>query len=258
MKTMQIFNFPISVGKYQDYIEYIMSSASDGRSQYIYVANVHMVVEAFWNKSFSEKVRQAGLVTPDGKPLTWALRLLHGIKQDRVAGMDVLPALLRQSEKSQTPVYIYGGTEELLCGTQKYLDQKYPDLCIRGLYSPPFRELTPEEEMRTIEAINDSGAKLVFVVLGCPKQEQWMASMAGKINAVMIGIGGALPVLVGMQKRAPKWMQNAGLEWLFRLLQEPRRLFKRYFVTNSVFIYLLSRELVKKTFARKFENHEMN
>jgi N-acetylglucosaminyldiphosphoundecaprenol N-acetyl-beta-D-mannosaminyltransferase len=82
--------------------------------------------------------------------------------------------------------------------------------------------------------------------------------MAGRINAVMIGIGGALPVLIGMQKRAPKWMQNAGLEWLFRLLQEPRRLFKRYFVTNSVFIYLLSRELVKKTFARKFENHEMN
>ncbi|HEY4111792.1 WecB/TagA/CpsF family glycosyltransferase [Puia sp.] len=258
MKTMQIFNFPISVGKYQDYIEYIMQSASNGSSQYIYVANVHMVVEAFWNKSFNEKVRHAGLVTPDGKPLTWALRLLHGIKQDRVAGMDILPALLKQSEKSQTPVYIYGGTDDLLSRTRHYLDRKYPDICIKGLYSPPFRELTPEEEDRTVERINSSGAKLLFVVLGCPKQEQWMASMAGRINAVMIGIGGALPVLIGMQKRAPKWMQDAGLEWLFRFLQEPRRLFKRYFVTNSVFLYLLSRELVHRTFTKKFENHEMN
>ena len=188
MKTMQILNFPISIGKYQDYIEYIMNSASNGRSQYIYVANVHMVVEAFWNKSFSEKVRHAGLVTPDGKPLTWALRLLHGIKQDRVAGMDILPALLKQSETNQTPVYIYGGTENLLNRTQNYLDRHYPNLHIKGLYSPPFRALTPEEEERTIERINTSGAKLLFVVLGCPKQEQWMASMAGRINAVMIGI----------------------------------------------------------------------
>jgi N-acetylglucosaminyldiphosphoundecaprenol N-acetyl-beta-D-mannosaminyltransferase len=138
------------------------------------------------------------------------------------------------------------------------MDRHYPNLHIRGLYSPPFRALTPEEEERTIERINSSGAKLLFVVLGCPKQEQWMASMAGRINAVMIGIGGALPVLIGMQKRAPKWMQRAGLEWLFRLLQEPRRLFKRYFVTNSVFLYLLSRELVTRTFTKKFEAHEMN
>ena len=142
--------------------------------------------------------------------------------------------------------------------TRAYLDDNYPDLSIKGLYSPPFRALTPEEETRTIEKINASGAKLVFVVLGCPKQEQWMASMAGKVNAVMIGIGGALPVLIGIQKRAPKWMQNAGLEWLFRLVQEPKRLFKRYAVTNSVFLYLLSRELVKKTFSRKFEPHELN
>ncbi len=258
MKKMQVLNFPISIGKYQDYIEYIINSATTGVSEYIYVANVHMVVEAFWNKSFSEKVRKAIVVTPDGKPLTWALRLLYGIKQDRVAGMDVLPALLKKSEKMQLPVYIYGGTESLLQKTSLYLNSHYPNLVINGLYSPPFRDLTKEEETRTIERINESGAKLVFVVLGCPKQEQWMASMAGKVNAVMIGIGGALPVMVGLQKRAPKWMQNAGLEWLFRLLLEPRRLFKRYAVTNSVFLYLLSRELVKKTFSRKFEPHEMN
>src|ERR1700753_1185351 len=118
MQTRQILNFPISIGRYQDYIEYIMESASSGVSQYIYVANVHMVVEAFWNKSFSEKVRKAGRVTPDGKPPTSGRRLLHGVKQDRVAGMDVLPALLKRSEKTQVPVYIYGGTEDLLSRTR--------------------------------------------------------------------------------------------------------------------------------------------
>jgi N-acetylglucosaminyldiphosphoundecaprenol N-acetyl-beta-D-mannosaminyltransferase len=258
MKKMQVLNFPISIGKYQDYIEYIIDSATTGVSEYIYVANVHMVVEAFWNKSFSDKVRAASLVTPDGKPLTWALRLLHGIKQDRVAGMDVLPALLTKSEKMQLPLYIYGGTEALLFKTREYLTKHYPALVINGFYSPPFRELTPEEETKAIDDINQSGAKLVFVVLGCPKQEQWMANMLGRIKAVMIGIGGALPVLVGLQKRAPKWMQNAGLEWLFRLLQEPRRLFRRYAVTNSIFLYLLSRELVRKTLNRKLEPHELN
>lgn len=251
-------NFPISIGKYQDYIEYIIDSAQAGASQYIYVANVHMVVEAFWNKSFSEKVSKASVVTPDGMPLTWALRLLHGIKQDRVAGMDVLPALLNRSEKMRLPVYIYGGTESLLIHTRDYLQSHYPDLVVNGLYSPPFRELTKEEENKIIDQLNSSGAKLIFVVLGCPKQEQWMASMAGRIKAVMIGIGGALPVLVGLQKRAPRWMQRLGLEWLFRLSLEPRRLFKRYAVTNSVFLYLLSKELVKKTFVRKLEHHELN
>src|ERR1700760_10648 len=128
MKKMQILNFPITVGKYQDYIEDIIDRANAGVSQYIYVANVHMVVEAFWNKSFSEKVSKASVVTPDGMPLTWALRILHGIKQDRVAGRDVLPALLKRSEKMQLPVYIYGGTETLLGHTHDYLQSHYPNL----------------------------------------------------------------------------------------------------------------------------------
>jgi N-acetylglucosaminyldiphosphoundecaprenol N-acetyl-beta-D-mannosaminyltransferase len=246
MKKIKIFNFPISIGKYQDYIESIIESAKSGKGKYIYVANVHMVIEAFWNKSFSEKVNNAWVVTPDGKPLTWALRLLHGIKQDRVAGMDVLPELLKRAENINMPVCIYGGTPELLSKTDEYIKTNYPDLKINGLFSPPFRALTIEEDLEVINNINNSGAAIVFVVLGCPKQEAWMASMTGKVTAVMIGIGGALPVMVGVQKRAPLWMQNAGLEWLFRLCLEPRRLFKRYALTNSVFLYLLSKEMVKK------------
>jgi len=245
MRKLTIFNFPVSVGKYQDYLDDIISSAVSRTSKYIYVANVHMLIEAYMSKSFLEKVYNAFMVTPDGKPLTWALKLLYGIKQDRVAGMDILPALLDRAEKSKLPVFIYGGTGSLLERTGEYIRQHYPGLLVSGMYSPPFHEPTPEEESRVIEQINNAAPGIVFTVLGCPKQEKWMASMQGRIHSVMIGIGGALSVLVGIQKRAPKWMQDASLEWFFRFCLEPRRLFKRYAVTNSFFLYLLSKELLK-------------
>ena len=114
------------------------------------------------------------------------------------------------------------------------------------MYSPPFRQLTSAEENNIIENINRSGAKLVFVILGCPKQERWMASAKGRVNAFMIGVGGSLPVMIGLQKRAPRWMQTAGLEWFFRLSQEPGRLFKRYAVTNTFFIYLFCKAYLRK------------
>ena len=251
MRKLTIFNFPISVGKYNEYLDSIIESAGLGISKYIYVANVHMLVEAYMNKSFLDKVCNAFMITPDGKPLTWALKLIYGIKQDRVAGMDILPALLERAEKTRLPVFIYGGTESLLERAEEYINENYPDLLITGLYSPPFNDPTPEEESKVIEQINKDSPGIVFTVLGCPKQEKWMASMQGRINSVMIGIGGALSVLVGIQKRAPVWMQKASLEWFYRLCLEPRRLFKRYAVTNSFFLYLLGKELIKKTFSRK-------
>lgn len=172
--------------------------------------------------------------------------MLYGIDQPRIAGMDLLPRLLSVAESYQLPVFFYGGTEQMQEKTRAFLSTKYPDLILAGFVSPPFRRLSEKEENDHINQINHSGAKLLFVVLGCPKQEKWMASMKGKISACMIGIGGALPVLIGLQKRAPGWMQKAGLEWFFRLMQEPKRLFKRYLVTNSKFLFLLSRALVKK------------
>jgi N-acetylglucosaminyldiphosphoundecaprenol N-acetyl-beta-D-mannosaminyltransferase len=130
-----------------------------------------------------------------------------------------------------------------------FCENHYPVLKLVGLYSPPFRALTKEEEV--ILNINASGAGFVFVALGCPKQEKWMAAMKGRINACMVGIGGALPVMIGMQKRAPVWMQKASLEWLYRLIQEPQRLFKRYAVTNTMFIVLLFTQWLKLKFSKK-------
>jgi N-acetylglucosaminyldiphosphoundecaprenol N-acetyl-beta-D-mannosaminyltransferase len=151
----------------------------------------------------------------------------------------LLPDLLRAASQHAIPVFFYGGTEKILSVISEYVKEHYPTIPTVGSYSPPFRALTPDEEIEVINKINKSGAKLVFVSLGCPKQERWMASMKGRIKATMIGVGAAFSTLSGVRKIAPRWMRRSGLEWLYRLFQEPKRLFKRYLYTNTKFIFLI-------------------
>lgn len=244
MNKIKLFNIAVSTGPYKDFVKFLINSAKEKESQYTCVANVHMLIEAYQDKAFCNVVTNANVITPDGKPLSWALQMLYGIKQDRVAGMDLLPDLLSEAIIQKLPVYFYGGSVELLNRTHVHIQQFYPKLNVVGFNSPPYRTLTADEDELIVEDINKSNAALVFVILGCPKQEKWMASMKGRINSLMIGVGGALPVMVGMQKRAPRWMQNSGLEWVFRLVLEPRRLVKRYLVTNSIFVYLLMKKYI--------------
>ena len=254
MNKVSINGFGVSTGSYRLFIEEIIDRAKKMSSGYVCVANVHMFVESYTNKNFKRIIDEADIVTPDGKPLCWYLKLKHGIKQERVAGMDLLPDLLATMEKEQLPVYFYGGTQQLLDETSFYLHKYYPHLPLAGLYSPPFRPLTDTEQSEIIERINLAKPAIVFVILGCPRQEIWMAAMKNKINATMIGVGGALPVLTGLQLRAPVWMQKSGLEWFYRLMQEPRRLFKRYAVTNTYFLYLLVRDLLAIGSSKKLYN----
>lgn len=244
-KSDTLISFPVSTGTYDDMLQHIINRTYTGQSAFVCIANVHMVVTAYQDVTFASLLKRADVVTPDGLPLTWALRLLYGIRQPRVAGMDLLPDLVRMAEQAAIPIFFYGSTHEVLGITRKHLEKKYPLLIIAGTYSPPFRVLTPEEESEIANTINDSGARLVFVALGCPKQEKWMASMKNKITSVMVGVGGALPVMIGMQKRAPLWMQRSGLEWVYRLYQEPQRLFKRYAATNFIFVYLFTKEFIR-------------
>lgn len=246
MNKLSLISIDINSGTPNEFIDEIASIAVKKKSQYVCVANVHMLIEAHKDHAFANIINNANVITPDGMPLTWAIWLLHRIKQDRVAGMDLLPALLKKASNLQLPVFFYGGTEEMMTRTREHLKFHFPDIKLAGTYSPPFRKLTQEEDENVIQMINNSNAALVFVVLGCPKQERWMSAMHRKINAVMIGIGGALPVMINMQKRAPKWMQQLGLEWFFRLMLEPKRLFKRYAVSNSTFFYLIILELYRK------------
>ncbi|HLK28112.1 MAG TPA: WecB/TagA/CpsF family glycosyltransferase [Puia sp.] len=251
MQRDQLIHFDISIGSYPSFIDNIISLAKQKSSSYVCVANVHMFVEAYLDKNFNQVIEQADIVTPDGKPLTWGLRMLKGIKQDRVAGSDILPDLIKESERLGLSVFFYGGSQKMLDDTSEFLKTNHTNLKVAGLYSPPFRKLSDDENNKMVSMINDSGADIVMVVLGCPKQEKWMASMKGKINAVMIGVGGALPLFIGAQKRAPNWMQKIGLEWLFRLAIEPRRLFKRYASTNPYFIYIVFKEFFRLRVLRK-------
>lgn len=250
MDKLNVVSIPVSTGSYADFINNMVITAGKKKSEYACVANVHMLVEAHKNRRFAQVIEEAGYVTPDGKPISWAIRLLYGIKQERVAGMTLLPDLLKAAEDAGLPVFFYGGTEEMLQKTAAHVNQRFPALTVAGTHSPPFRNLTALEEKKVAEKINASGAALVFAILGCPKQEKWMASMKGRVNAVMVGVGGALPVMIGEQKRAPLWMQKAGLEWFFRMMQEPGRLFKRYAITNSIFVYLLMKAYLQKKLLR--------
>jgi len=242
----QILSLSVNYGTYKQFIDEIILLSIKKQSSYVCVANVHMLVEAHNDKGFQDIVNGADMVTPDGMPLVKVFKSLHGIVQDRVAGMNMLPDLLKEAEANNVKVYFYGGTQKMLDLTNEYCKKAFPGLTVAGLYSPPFRPLSEEENQGVIDTINNSGAQLVFVALGCPKQERWMASMKGKVNAAMVGVGGALPVMIGLQKRAPLLMQKLSLEWLFRLGQEPKRLMKRYMVTNTTFIVLFAKAYFAK------------
>lgn len=231
---------------YKQYLEDVLDTARRGESAYGCFANVHMVVEAAHDPAFAQAVNRATWVSADGVPLVWALKGLHNIRQERVTGLDVLPDLLTEAANRQIPVYFYGSTPETLVRCAQFCRQNHPALKIAGMHSPPFRPLTEAERQRDIDAIRASGAGLVFVSLGCPKQEKWMAEVSHQIPGVLLGIGGALPVTIGDMPRAPRWMQRGGLEWLYRLSQEPGRLFNRYLYTNTLFVGYLIRQYLTK------------
>lgn len=237
-----IVSLKTDILSYKDFVGQILKLAKRKTSSYVCVANVHMCIEAYDDPTFATMVNNADLVTPDGMPLCWALKYLYGVNQERVAGMDLLPDLLKESQKTGLKVFFYGGSDDMQARTKAYVKNHFRELDAVGFYSPPFRALSGEEERDIIDRINESGTQLLFVALGCPKQEKWMASMKGRINCCMVGIGGALPVLIGDQTRAPQWMQRLALEWFYRFCQEPKRLFKRYAYTNSKFLYLLFKQ----------------
>ena len=212
----------------------------------VFLANVHMVVEGRRRPDFAAVLLRAELLLPDGMPLVWLMRAGGAPRQVRVAGMDVLPAVCGAAARGGVAVFFLGGTDLLLTKLRERLQYDFPDLQIAGMVSPPFRPLTSDEDRLLSEQINQSGAGIVLVALGCPKQEEWIDSHRNSIGAVMVGLGAAFGVYAGLQRRAPLAMQQSGLEWLYRLTQEPGRLWKRYLVTNCLFTWYVVSEGVRK------------
>ena len=251
MERKPILGLGIDTGSRAWFVERIAALAAERRSAFVCLANVHMTIEAHRHPDFGGDLRSADLVAPDGMPLVHALKWLHGLEQERVAGFDLLQALLRTADTQRLSVFIYGETEPILARLEKRIRQEFPQIRFAGAISPPFRSLSAEEEQDHLAAINASGAHLVLVALGCPRQEKWMARQKGQVHGVMLGLGAALGVFAGVNKRAPGWMQRHSLEWLYRLMQEPRRLAGRYLVSNSLFLVLVGRHILANRFRRR-------
>ena len=242
--TATVLTADIDVITWEDAIGRIGNWASRKESRYICITNVHSVVTSGQDSSFGDVVRNADMVTPDGAPVAWMMRRLGFDHQERINGPDLMWKYCERAARRNESIFLYGSTDETLALLQEKLGKAFPGIKIAGAISPPFRELSEEEDNAYVECINASGAGTVWVSLGCPKQEKWMAAHRGRINAVMIGVGAAFDYHAGLIQRAPLWMQRNGLEWLHRLCSEPRRLWKRYFVTNPIFIKEALRQLL--------------
>lgn len=212
--------------------------AGRGESRYVVANTVNGIMEAYDSPEVRCAMNRADLVTADGMPLVWALRLLGLAGAPRVYGPDLTLAVLESAAKRRIPVGFYGGTPEVLAALCRNARRRWPYLRIAYAWSPPFRPPTPEEDQRVAGAVAASGTRILFVGIGAPRQEQWMAHHRGRIPAVMLGVGAAFDFLSGSKRQAPRWMMRAGLEWLFRLVSEPRRLWRRYLRHNPRFVAL--------------------
>ncbi len=251
MEKRKLMDIGISIGEYGEFTEKIIELAGKKKGGYVCVANSHMIIEAHDDPEFARVVNNADIVTPDGMPLVILLRILYGKKQPRVAGMDILPDLILLAARMKLSVFFYGSTDKSLRKIIARASSEYPELIISGTIAPPFGNIPSEIIKEHFIEIREKDPDIIFVVLGCPKQEKLMAEMSGQVNGIMIGIGGAVPVFTREVKRAPAWMQKISLEWLFRLIQEPGRLWKRYFYTNSKFVFLA----IKEVFSNKISKN---
>lgn len=218
--------------------------------RYVCVANVHTITESQDDARLKQINNAAGMVTPDGMPLVWVSRLMGQKHVRRVYGPDLLLAACQRSLETGWSHYFYGGAEGVAEKLVERLSARFPGLKVAGLESPPFHALNPAEDRAAVERINASRADIVWVGLGAPKQEYWMADHVGRISApVIIGVGAAFDFHAGVKKQAPLWMQRSGLEWLYRLVSEPGRLWKRYLRNNPLFVWLI---LLQLSGLRKF------
>lgn len=244
--TASVLGVRIDAMAWHDAVERMLCWARTRESRTVSICNAHVVVTASRDPGFGQVINGCDMATPDGAPVAWMLRRAGFRNQRRISGPDVMWALCERCAAEGLTVYGYGSTPETLALLEQRLRGAFPSLKL-VLESPPFRALTAQEDAASVERMNGSGAGIVFVGLGCPKQERWMAEHRGRVQAVMIGVGAAFDFHAGTVARAPLWMQHSGLEWLHRLASEPRRLWRRYLVTNTLFVVGAVRQLARRT-----------
>jgi exopolysaccharide biosynthesis WecB/TagA/CpsF family protein len=240
-----LFGVKVSATCYDQVVEAVIRAARAGRGGLVDFMPVNVLVEAARNQRFRAMINSFDIVAPDGQPVRWALNKFHGCGlTDRVYGPFLMKFLCAAAAREKISVYLYGGAPEALTKLEARLKEWFPDLIIAGAWSPPFRPLTPQEDAEATDRINASGAGIVFLGIGSPRQEVFAFEHRQKIKAVQLCVGAAFDFHAGVKRMAPAWMQKRGLEWLFRLVTEPRRLGKRYFCGNAIYTCLCIRRLI--------------
>lgn len=239
-----VIDINVNETSYADATAQIRSWANAGESRAVYATSVHGTMIAHDIQEFREILNRADLITPDGMPLVWMLRLKGIRSQQRIYGPTLMLKVLEMAAREKIPVGFYGGDPNTLEILLRRMRAKFPDLEISYGFSPPFGDLSSEETKEVREKIVASAVRILFVGLGCPRQEKWIDAERGHIAAVMIGVGAAFDFHAQMKPQAPAWMQKTGLEWLFRLLSEPRRLWRRYLHHVPRFIVLAIADLL--------------
>lgn len=244
--SLKVLGVNVSCVDYEAAVAAIINAAKEGRSFGATALAVHGVMEAYRDSTFAELVNRLHLITPDGQPVRWAMNLLGARElKDRVYGPTLMLKVCERAAANELPIFLFGSTKAVLDRMSSNLKTKFPRLIVAGMQPDRFREASPNEDEQDIQTINESGARIVLVGRGCPRQERWVASHIGRIPAAMIAVGAAFDFHAGTLPQAPKILQDYGLEWLFRLVNEPKRLWRRYLILNPLFVYNFSQQLLK-------------
>jgi N-acetylglucosaminyldiphosphoundecaprenol N-acetyl-beta-D-mannosaminyltransferase len=236
-RKVDLFGVDYSPTTYDEATEAIVRAAQENVSGVVSCHAVHALITASTDPKLRDMINAFDMVTPDGQPVRWAMNMLHGVNlTDRVYGPELTVRLCQKAADNGVSIYLYGGSPEVVSRLQENLCKRFPGLVIAGYESPPYRPLTEEEDEAVVEQINNSGAGIVFIGLGCPKQDVFAFEHRDRIHGVQVCVGAAFDFHADALPMAPAWMQRTGLEWLFRLVQEPRRLWRRYLVTNSTYL----------------------
>ena len=249
-REVSVLGVPLALTDYDDTMEWMDATIAHREKGYICVAATHTIMVCHEDAELREAVLNSSLTVPDGQPLVWAMNALGGNLTDRVYGPDLMARYCERAAANGTRMYLYGGRNQgALVQLALNLRQRYPGVKIVGGYSPPFRDLSEEEEDAIVDEINRTKADVIWIGVGAPKQEKWMAAMRPRLDAsVLIGVGAAFDFHAGLVPQAPEWMQSAGLEWLYRMAQEPRRLGPRYVRYNPRFV---------TGFAKQYARHRL-
>ena len=243
---VDLFGVDLTVSTYDHATAVIMDAARERRSFAVSALAVHGLMEAARDEDFRRSVNAIDLVVPDGQPVRWAMNSLHraGL-EDRVYGPDLTWRVIEQAAEEHVGIFLFGSTESTCLGLKHAIEERFPGTVVE-YQADRFREATEREDETDIETINASGAGVVLVGRGCPRQERWVSDHRGSVNAAMLAVGAAFDYAAGTLTRPPAWMQRFGLQWLYRLAEEPGRLWRRYLVTNSLFLWTWARALVRR------------